>query len=152
MPIEWHKWLGPIDSVLSRFDPTSKRKPTSHGQIVHLVVLKLPYSPQNGAMTVNSIQDRTGEFRAVLAQVQKKNAQAKGPKQSLLTEAQKRAASPNGHVKRGSRSEFASKAAEIGRGITETMEKLERLAQREHCWILIHAVVNLRSGSQENAL
>ena len=86
-------------------------------------------------MTVNP-QDRTAEFRAVVAQFQKKHAQAKGPKQSLLTDAQKRAASPNGQAKKGSRSEFARKAAEIGRGITATMEKLERLAQCEcRLWV-----------------
>lgn len=52
----------------------------------------------------------------------------------MLTESQKRAAngSANGDVKgarRGARSEFARRAAEIGRGITGTMEKLGRLAE-----------------------
>jgi len=48
-----------------------------------------------------------------------------------LTDAQRREA--NGGAKgpaRSARSEFARKAAEIGRGITGTMGKLERLAQR----------------------
>ena len=88
-------------------------------------------------MAASSIQDRTTEFRAVLAQAQKtKNATRVGAqRQSLLTDAQRRAAngSPNGEAKvprKGTRSEFARKAAEIGRGITGTMEKLERLAQR----------------------
>ncbi|MCJ1308195.1 cis-Golgi t-SNARE syntaxin [Agyrium rufum] len=81
-------------------------------------------------MAVQNIQDRTQEFRFVVAQAQKKHAAAnKGARQSLLNDAQKRAASPNGVVRRGARSEFARKAAEIGRGITGTMEKLERLAQ-----------------------
>ncbi len=87
-------------------------------------------------MATSSIQDRTAEFRAVLAQAQKnRNSTRVGPqRQSLLTDAQRRAAngSPNGEAKgprRGARSEFARKAAEIGRGITGTMEKLERLAQ-----------------------
>lgn len=88
------------------------------------------------AMVTTSIQDRTAEFRAVLAQAQKKQSSTKGgaQRQSLLTDAQRRAAngSPNGDVKggkRGARSEFARRAADIGRGITGTMEKLERLAQ-----------------------
>ncbi|KAL8727456.1 MAG: hypothetical protein Q9166_006044 [cf. Caloplaca sp. 2 TL-2023] len=87
-------------------------------------------------MGATSIQDRTAEFRTVLAQAQKKQASTKvgAQRQSLLTDAQRRAAngSPNGSAKgprRGARSEFARKAAEIGRGITGTVEKLERLAQ-----------------------
>ncbi|KAL8678253.1 MAG: hypothetical protein Q9186_005366 [Xanthomendoza sp. 1 TL-2023] len=87
-------------------------------------------------MRTTSIQDRTAEFRTVLAQAQKKHAATKvgGQRQSLLSDAQRRAAngSPNGTAKgprRGARSEFARNAAEIGRGITGTMEKLERLAQ-----------------------
>ena len=87
-------------------------------------------------MITTSIQDRTAEFRAVLAQAQKRQSSAKigAQRQSLLTESQKRAAngSANGDVKgarRGARSEFARRAAEIGRGITGTMEKLGRLAE-----------------------
>jgi len=87
-------------------------------------------------MVTTSIQDRTPEFRAVLAQAQKRlnSNKAAGQRQSLLTEAQKIAANgtANGEPKaprRGTRSEFARRAAEIGRGISGTMEKLERLAQ-----------------------
>ncbi|MCJ1315927.1 cis-Golgi t-SNARE syntaxin [Xylographa vitiligo] len=87
-------------------------------------------------MVTTSIQDRTPEFRAVLAQAQKRlnSNRAGGQRQSLLTEAQKVAANgtANGDSKtprRGTRSEFARRAAEIGRGISGTMEKLERLAQ-----------------------
>ena len=90
-------------------------------------------------MVTTSIQDRTAEFRAVLAQAQKRQSSTKvgAQRQSLLTEAQRRAAnaSPNGEAKggrRGVRSEFARRAADIGRGITGTMEKLERLAQCKH--------------------
>lgn len=89
-------------------------------------------------MVTTSVQDRTAEFRAVLAQAQKRQSSTKGgaQRQSLLTDAQRRAAngSPNGEAKggkRGARSEFARRAADIGRGITGTMEKLERLAQRK---------------------
>ena len=88
-------------------------------------------------MTTTTIQDRTAEFRAVLAQAQKRQSSTKigAQKQSLLTESQKRATNgpPNGDIKvarRGARSEFAGRAAEIGRGITGTMEKLGRLAER----------------------
>ncbi|KAL8903468.1 MAG: hypothetical protein Q9207_003903 [Kuettlingeria erythrocarpa] len=86
-------------------------------------------------MGTTSIQDRTAEFRTVLAQAQKNlSRKPGGQRQSLLTDAQRQAAngSANGNIKgprRGARSEFARKAAEVGRGITGTMEKLERLAQ-----------------------
>lgn len=87
-------------------------------------------------MVTNSIQDRTEEFRAVLAQAQKRQSSNKlgAQRQSLLTESQRRVANgtPNGEAKgskRRARSEFARNAAQIGRGITGTMEKLERLAQ-----------------------
>lgn len=88
-------------------------------------------------MVTTSIQDRTAEFRTVLAQAQKRQSTTKvgAQRQSLLTNTQQRATngSSNGEPKnarKGARSEFARKAAEIGRGITGTMEKLERLAQR----------------------
>src|SRR5450432_2425679 len=79
-------------------------------------------------MAVSSIQDRTNEFRSVLNQVQKRQASNKigAQRQSLLTDSQKVAA--NGDSKQ-KRSEFARKAAEIGRGISATMAKLEKLTQ-----------------------
>ena len=87
-------------------------------------------------MTANAIQDRTAEFRAVLAQAQKRQSSTRvgSQRQSLLSDSQKRAAngSPNGEAhgpRKGARSEFARRAAEIGRGITGTMEKLGRLAE-----------------------
>ena len=103
------------------------------------------------AMVTTSIQDRTAEFRAVLAQAQKRQSSTKGgaQRQSLLTDAQRRAAngSPNGEAKgggrRGARSEFARRAADIGRGITGTMEKLERLAQ---CKLLVLDVIKSDAG------
>lgn len=86
-------------------------------------------------MAVSSIQDRTNEFRSVLTQAQRKQASSKvgTQRQSLLTESQKAAngsvnGSANGDVK-PRRSEFARRAAEIGRGIGATMGKLEKLAQ-----------------------
>lgn len=82
-------------------------------------------------MAVSSIQDRTNEFRSVLTQVQKRQTTSKigSQRQSLLTDAQKAAnGSPNGDSK-PRRSEFARRAADIGRGISGTMAKLEKLAQ-----------------------
>ncbi len=85
-------------------------------------------------MTANptSIQDRTPEFRSILAQAQKRIASTSkttaAHRQSLLTTSQK--ATANGPTSdRRQRSEFARRAAEIGRGISGTMGKLERLAQ-----------------------
>ena len=73
----------------------------------------------------------------MLAQAQKKQSLSKlgAQRQSLLSDAQKRAAngSPNGEIKggrKGAQSEFAKNAAQIGRGITGTMDKLQRLSQR----------------------
>ncbi len=87
-------------------------------------------------MGTTSIQDRTAEFRAVLAQAQKRQSSSKigPPRQSVIAESQRKAVngSPNGEIqgrRKGARSEFARKAAEIGRGITGTMEKLGRLAE-----------------------
>ncbi|OTA98374.1 hypothetical protein M426DRAFT_326027 [Hypoxylon sp. CI-4A] len=80
-------------------------------------------------MAVTQIQDRTSEFRSVLTQVQKRQASSKvgAQRRSLLTDSQKAAA--NGEVQPHRRSEFARRAAEIGRGIGATMGKLEKLAQ-----------------------
>ncbi|KAI1845448.1 hypothetical protein JX265_012457 [Neoarthrinium moseri] len=81
-------------------------------------------------MAVASIQDRTAEFRTVLNQVQRRQASSKvgAQRRSLLTDSEK--ADANGDANgRPRRSEFARKAAEIGRGIGATMGKLEKLAQ-----------------------
>lgn len=75
-----------------------------------------------------SIQDRTDEFRSILAQAQRRQAQAKtgAQRQSLLTAQEK--AQANGSPQR-QRSEFARSAAEVARGVASTMQKLERLSQ-----------------------
>jgi syntaxin 5 len=79
-------------------------------------------------MVTHSIQDRTPEFRAILAQASKRQSAKGGQRQNLLSAAEKNQA--NGNATTGSkRSEFARNAAQIGRGITATMGKLERLAQ-----------------------
>lgn len=77
-----------------------------------------------------SVQDRTAEFKSVLAQAQRRQNTSKvgSQRRSLLTDAQKSAA--NGDAQQPRRSDFARKAAEIGRGISATMGKLEKLAQR----------------------
>ncbi|KAH8648529.1 SNARE domain-containing protein [Xylariales sp. PMI_506] len=79
-------------------------------------------------MAVASIQDRTAEFKTVLSQVQRRQATSKVglQRRSLLTDQQKVEADGD---PRPRRSEFARKAAEIGRGIAGTMAKLEKLAQ-----------------------
>ncbi|KAI1343221.1 SNARE domain-containing protein [Xylariaceae sp. FL0016] len=76
-------------------------------------------------MAVASIQDRTSEFKSVLTQVQKRQALSKvgAQRQSLLTDSEKAAANPP------RRSDFARQAAQIGRGIGATLERLGRLAQ-----------------------
>ncbi|KAH7078271.1 syntaxin-5 [Paraphoma chrysanthemicola] len=75
-----------------------------------------------------SIQDRTDEFRSILAQAQKRQAQSKtgAQRQSLLSAQEK--AQANGSTQR-QRSEFARNAAEVARGVASTMQKLERLSQ-----------------------
>lgn len=79
-------------------------------------------------MAVATVQNRTGEFQAILAQAKKRQASSKSnsQKRSLLTDSQKAAADGDAKPKR---SEFARRAAEIGRGISGTMGKLEKLAQ-----------------------
>lgn len=126
-----------------------KRKPRITDSLdlllIHIpqIALEIFSSPKSSAlflrslmMVTTSIQDRTAEFRTVLAQAQKRKSSAKvgAQRQSLLTDSQRRAANGSPNVesngpRKGARSEFARKAAEIGRGITGTMEKLERLAQ-----------------------
>ncbi|RAH84801.1 ER-golgi SNARE complex subunit [Aspergillus japonicus CBS 114.51] len=80
-----------------------------------------------------SIQDRTGEFHAILGQAQKRLASSKaGPqRQALLSDAQRRQANGSADAQHPGkrRSEFARRAVEIGRGITATTAKLQRLAE-----------------------
>jgi Syntaxin-5 N-terminal, Sly1p-binding domain len=92
-----------------------------------------------------SVQDRTAEFRAVLAQAQKKQRQQgtshstsiprndryAAQKQPLIVHGDQTNGTPR--ERKVARSEFARKAADIGRGITKTMDKLERLAQCRSC-------------------
>ncbi|GKT48802.1 integral membrane protein sed5 [Colletotrichum spaethianum] len=78
-------------------------------------------------MAVASIQDRTAEFKSVLAQAQRRQASNKvgAQRRSLLTDSQKAAADGDSRPRR---SDFARQAAQIGRGISATMGKLEKLA------------------------
>ncbi|EER25668.1 SNARE domain containing protein [Coccidioides posadasii C735 delta SOWgp] len=76
-------------------------------------------------MGVIPIQDRTSEFRSILGQAQKRLAASKADarRQALLRqESHSQNATPK-------KSEFARRAAEIGRAITATTAKLQRLAQ-----------------------
>lgn len=79
-------------------------------------------------MAMTNMQDRTAEFRSVVKQAQKRQASAKvGSRRNLLTDSQK-AAADGTQAGPQRRSEFARRAAEIGRGIAGTMGKLEKLA------------------------
>ncbi|KAJ5668382.1 uncharacterized protein N7477_006952 [Penicillium maclennaniae] len=85
-------------------------------------------------MTGPSIQDRTSEFSSILSQAQKRLGTSKvgSQRQALLTDAQRREANGTAlDVQRGkgARSEFARRARDIGRGITGTTSKLQRLAE-----------------------
>ncbi|PHH68639.1 hypothetical protein CDD82_378 [Ophiocordyceps australis] len=79
-------------------------------------------------MAIASVQDRTAEFRSVLDQARRRQHSTKvgSQRRSLLNDAQKAAAHGDSQPRR---SDFARKAAEIGRGISATMGKLEKLAQ-----------------------
>jgi syntaxin 5 len=74
----------------------------------------------------SSIQDRTPEFRSILSQAQKTLARQRktGPQAQPLL--QNGTATP---PTRKQRSEFARNAAGIGRGISATMGKLQRLGE-----------------------
>ncbi|KAK4609118.1 Integral membrane protein sed5 [Fulvia fulva] len=76
-----------------------------------------------------SIQDRTPEFRSILAQAQKSLARQR---KAGGAQAQPRLQQQNGQATpptRKQRSEFARNAAAIGRGISATMGKLQRLGE-----------------------
>ncbi|KAM5440936.1 Integral membrane protein SED5 [Microsporum ferrugineum] len=78
------------------------------------------------------IQDRTAEFRSILSQAQKRLASSKASgRQSLQANSTARTTSADvpAPSSRPARSEFARRAAEIGRGIASTTGKLQRLAQ-----------------------
>jgi syntaxin 5 len=79
-------------------------------------------------MAAASIQDRTSEFKSVLSQAQRRldKSKAVAQKRPLMSDAQRAAAEDHGP---GKKSDFARNAAEIGRGISATMAKLEKLAQ-----------------------
>ena len=78
----------------------------------------------------SSIQDRTPEFRSILAQAQKSLArQRKGVGQSQQQPLLSQQSSATTPPTRRQRSEFARNAAGIGRGIGATMGKLQRLGE-----------------------
>lgn len=74
---------------------------------------------------MSSVQDRTNEFRSILTQAHKRISATKGhQRQALLSDPQR-----SGQEAPVRRSQFARNAADIGRGIGQTTEKLQRLAQ-----------------------
>lgn len=78
--------------------------------------------------TTSSIQDRTPEFRSILTQAQKSLArQRKGPQNAQSQPLIPQNAAPP--LTRKQQSEFARSAASIGRGISTTMSKLQRLGE-----------------------
>jgi syntaxin 5 len=74
-------------------------------------------------MARTSIQNRTGEFNSIVATAARQQ-KLSASRQSLLTPAEKQAA--NGSIRQ--RSEFAAQAASISKGVSDTMERLQRLA------------------------
>jgi syntaxin 5 len=83
---------------------------------------------ESATMASPSIQDRTSEFHSILKQTQKRISSSKvgAQRQALLSDVQHSDSAPSPSR---SRSEFARKAGEIGRGITATTAKLQRLAE-----------------------
>jgi len=79
----------------------------------------------------SSIQDRTPEFRSILIQAQKRLTQSRpgGVRQKSYTNTTNNASDAAISDRKPKRSDFARKAAEIGRGIAQTVGKLERLGQ-----------------------
>lgn len=82
-----------------------------------------------------TIQDRTPEFHTILHQAQKTLARQRKPgqpqpplSQPLLATSQQNLANGSAPTRK-QRSEFASNAAQIGRGISATMGKLQRLGE-----------------------
>ncbi|KAI7329788.1 syntaxin 5 [Hortaea werneckii] len=79
-----------------------------------------------------TIQDRTPEFRSILAQAQKSLARQRKPgstqQQPLLSQQQQQNGTATPPTRK-QRSEFARNAANIGRGISATMGKLQRLGE-----------------------
>ena len=79
-----------------------------------------------------SVQDRTAEFRSILVQAQKSIARQRKPGANAGPAAQPLLSQPNGTATpptRQQRSEFARNAAGIGRGISATVGKLQRLGE-----------------------
>jgi len=71
-----------------------------------------------------AINDRTAEFRHIVSAAKRQQSLKPGSQQRLLSSSQQHDAHQPPR-----RSEFARQAADIGRGISATMAKLEKLAQ-----------------------
>lgn len=78
-----------------------------------------------------TVQDRTQEFRSCVTTATRRLPTASASRNNLLSSASVPLLSNDGEKKRLSRGEFARQAADIGKKITATTGKLERLALRE---------------------
>lgn len=77
------------------------------------------------------IQDRTTEFHALTSSASKRlNRNNPSSAHQRLLNSQNHPDEQSKDRRQGGRGEFAKRAVEIGRGITDTMGKLERLAMR----------------------
>jgi len=87
-----------------------------------------------------TIQDRTSEFQSCVSTISRRLPSASNSRQALLSHANSASAPLMGSdmkQRKVSKSEFARRAAEIGRQITATVGKLERLAQRTPAFSVI---------------
>lgn len=83
------------------------------------------------------------------------SAKVGAQRQAFLSDSQRKEAngSPDGSMRHGRRSEFARRAVEIGRGITATTAKLQRLAECELGFIFVYNyLTSATSGQAENAV
>lgn len=109
--------------------PRIPSKTAASNCIEHAVLISIrnraTVAVASAAMAV-AINDRTSEFRHIVTAARRRQA-AKPGSQRLLSDAQRGASAAGAAQPR--RSEFARNAADIGRGISATMGKLEKLAQ-----------------------
>lgn len=76
-------------------------------------------------------KDRTQEFHATLNSIKSRSVQPASSSSKSQDKDKQRLLAPNGPSGRGSKSEFARMAGQIGKDINATTLKLQKLAQRE---------------------
>lgn len=91
------------------------------------------------------IQDRTTEFHA-LTTTASKRLNRNNPSSAHQRLLNNQNPDESKDRRQGGRGEFAKRAVEIGRGITDTMGKLERLAMRMFQLLLLYFFLSLREG------